>query len=273
MTSFQSTDQLNHFINTYNLYRDDTIQQVQLNHRLDLVKAFKVEKGMRIIEIGCGQGDTTAALADAVGESGRIVAIDIAKGDYGAPLTLDQANKVIKLSPLGDRISFYLDTDFLEFETKETFDMAILSHSSWYFNSNIQLQNHLKKLRQITKKLCVAEWDLAYSNKKQRPHFLAASILALYSNFVSNDGNIQHLFDKRQIQTYIEDAGFNIYDQCTVDASYLQDGQWEISYANSLSESFSDASPMIQTLVQSYYGLMNQPSEFQSLNSFVLCAN
>lgn len=273
MNSFQPSDQLNHFINTYNLFRDDAIQQVQLNHRMELVKAFQVEKGMRIIEIGCGQGDTTAALADVVGENGRIVAIDIAKEDYGEPLTLGQANKIIKQSPLGERISFYLDTDFLEFETKETFDMAILSHSSWYFNSSAQLQKYFSKLHRITKKLCFSDWDLAYTNKQQRPHFLAASILALYSNFVSNDGNIQHLFDKRQIQTYIEDAGFSIIDQSNVDATYLQDGQWEISYANSIKESFSQSSPMIQTLVQSYYDIMNQPSEIQSLNSFVLCAN
>ncbi|MFD1336686.1 SAM-dependent methyltransferase [Oceanobacillus iheyensis] len=272
MTSFQSSDQLNHFIHTYNLYKGDTIQQFQLNHRMELVNAFQVEKGMRIIEIGCGQGDTTAALANAVGENGKIVAIDIAKEDYGAPLTLGQANQVIKQSPLGDRISFYLDTDFLEFETNETFDMAILSHSSWYFNSPSQLQKYFSKLRRITKKLCFAEWDLAYANIQQRPHFLAASILALYSNFVSNDGNIQHLFDKRQIQTYIEDVGFNIIDQSTVDATYLQDGDWERSYANSIRESFSEASPMIQTLVESYYDIMNQPSNFQSLNSFVLSA-
>ncbi|MBB2480858.1 hypothetical protein H5P36_11700 [Bacillus sp. APMAM] len=46
---------------------------------------------MRILEIGCGQGDTTAALADAVGVNGNVVAMDVASPDCGAPLTLGQA--------------------------------------------------------------------------------------------------------------------------------------------------------------------------------------
>lgn len=66
---------------------------MQLQHRLELVAAFGIQKGMRVLEIGCGQGDTTVAIADAVGESGSVVAIDIASLDYGAPLTLGQATR------------------------------------------------------------------------------------------------------------------------------------------------------------------------------------
>lgn len=84
------------------------IQQAQLQHRLELVAAFGIQKGMRVLEIGCGQGDTTVAIADAVGESGSVVAIDIANPDYGAPLTLGQAAERIKKSSLGERIDFIL---------------------------------------------------------------------------------------------------------------------------------------------------------------------
>ncbi|MFY0226860.1 methyltransferase domain-containing protein, partial [Bacillus cytotoxicus] len=66
------------FLSTYKLFEGDEIQQVQLQHRLDLVKEFGIKKGMSILEIGCGQGDTTVALADAVGEDGKVVGIDIA---------------------------------------------------------------------------------------------------------------------------------------------------------------------------------------------------
>ncbi|MFY0244073.1 class I SAM-dependent methyltransferase, partial [Bacillus cytotoxicus] len=47
------------FLSTYKLFEGDEIQQVQLQHRLDLVKEFGIKKGMSILEIGCGQGDTT----------------------------------------------------------------------------------------------------------------------------------------------------------------------------------------------------------------------
>ena len=87
------------FIKNYQLFEEDQVQQIQLQHRFDLAKAFGVRKGMRILEIGCGQGDTTVVLADLVGEEGHIVAIDIAKGDYDTKIRqarkfFDQGNKV-----------------------------------------------------------------------------------------------------------------------------------------------------------------------------------
>jgi len=260
------------FIATYKLFEDDFIQQIQLQHRLDLVEAFDIQKGMRVLEIGCGQGDTTAALADAVGENGYIVAIDIASPDYGAPLTLGQATDRIKNSPLGNRISFHFEMDFKEFESTERFDAAVLSHCSWYFKRPKDLLQYFQKLRKMTKRICFAEWDLDFTNMQQRSHFFAASILALYSNFVNNEGNIQNLFDKIQIQELLEQAGFQIGKQQTVQAKYLQDGQWEKNYANSIRSEFSTVSEMMQTMINSYYDLMNSSNgNEQSLDSFIIC--
>jgi len=260
------------FIETYQLFEDDFIQQIQLQHRLDLVEAFGIQKGMRVLEIGCGQGDTTAALADAVGENGYVVAIDIASPDYGAPLTLRQATERMKNSLLGKRIRFQFDMDFNEFESNERFDAAVLSHCSWYFKRSKDLLQYFQKLRTMTERICFAEWDLDFTSMQQRSHFYAASILAFYSNFVHNDGNIQNLFDKKQVQRLLEEAGFEIGKQLTVNAKYLQDGQWEKSYANSIRHEFSRVSEMMQTLINSYYELMNSSDgDEQSLDSFIIC--
>lgn len=273
MKSMKLNEKAGAFLSKYNLFEGDEIQQVQLQHRLELVEAFGIEKGMRILEIGCGQGDTTAALADTVGESGKVTAIDIASSDYGAPMTLGEATDRIKESVLGERITFHLEMDFQTFESNEMFDAAVLSHSSWYFRSPDDLLRYFQKLRQMAKAIYVAEWDLDFTEMTQRPHFCAASILALYSNFVHNDGNIQNLFHKSEIQELLQKAGFQIVKKGMVDASYLQDGQWEKSYANSIREEFFSAPPLIQTYVNSYYELMNLSNgNEQSLNSFVLCA-
>lgn len=273
MTSFQLNEKTATFLSKYKLFEDDIIQQVQLQHRIDLVEAFDIQEGMRVLEIGCGQGDTTMAIADAVGETGHVVAIDIASPNYGAPLTLGQATDRIKKSPLGNRITFHFEQDFETFVTSTPFDMAVLSHSSWYFRQPEDLELYFKKLRKITKRFCFAEWDLDFTDMSQRSHFCAVSIVALYSSFIQNEGNIQNLFDKVQIQQFLMDSGFQIEKQLPVDATYLQDGQWEKSYANSIRSELINISPMLQTLLTSYYDLMNSQNENeQSLNSFVICA-
>lgn len=274
MTLEERNKKIKAFLSKYKLFEDDLIQQIQLQHRLDLVEAFNIQKGMRVLEIGCGQGDTTVALADAVGEDGSVVAIDIASPDYGEPLTLGQATNRIKNSVLGDRIAFHFNTDFNKFESTMPFDAVVLSHCSWYFKKPTDLLHYFQKLRKMTKRICFAEWDLDFISMQQRAHFFAASILALYSNFVNNEGNIQNLFDKCQIQKLLEQAGFRIEKQSTVNATYLQDGQWEKNYANSIRPEFSAVSEAIQTLVNSYYELMNSSTQNdQSLNSFVICTS
>ena len=273
MTSFQLNKETEAFLSTYQLFEDDHIQQIQLQHRLNLVKAFGIKKGMRVLEIGCGQGDTTVALADSVGEEGQVVAIDIASPEYGAPLTLGQATDRIKKSRLGDIISFQFEMDFTLLQSEEPFDIAVLSHCSWYFKNPDDLLLYFKKLRTVAKRVCFAEWDLDFTSMKQRGHFCAACIIALYSNYVNNTGNIQNLFHKTQIQQLLVESGFHITKVDTVDAWYLQDGQWEKSYANSLRPEFANVPTMIQTLVSSYYELMNLSSEEEiSLNSFILIA-
>lgn len=133
LTSFQLNKKTEDFLSTYNLFEEDHIQQVQLQHRLELVEAFEIQRGMRVLEIGCGQVDTTVALADAVGENGYVVAIDIASPDYGAPITLGQATNRIKKTSLGERISFHFKKEIDGLELSEPFDVAVLSHCSWYF--------------------------------------------------------------------------------------------------------------------------------------------
>lgn len=55
----------------------------QTLERIDLVSRWGIKEGDRVLEIGCGQGDMTAVLATAVGENGRVTALDPAPLDYG----------------------------------------------------------------------------------------------------------------------------------------------------------------------------------------------
>lgn len=55
----------------------------QIEHRIKLVSFWSIIPGSRVLEIGCGQGDCTIALADAVGENGHVDAVDPGAPDYG----------------------------------------------------------------------------------------------------------------------------------------------------------------------------------------------
>ena len=258
------------FIEKYNLFKEDKIQQIQLQHRFALVEAFQIKPGMRVLEIGCGQGDTTVALADAVGAQGHVIALDIASGDYGAPFTLAEAHDRILASPLGERITFHLETDFLQFDLAEPVDVIVLSHCSWYFQSAEQLQAYFEKMQKLAKRICFAEWDMRFTHISQRSHFCAVSILALYSAFVQNDGNIQHVFSCEQIKDFANSVQLQVVKEAIVEASFLQDGAWEKDYANSIASQFTAAPGTIQALVKNYYEVMNSVEEEASLNSFVL---
>jgi SAM-dependent methyltransferase len=59
--------------------------------------------GERVLDVGCGCGATTLALAEAVGPTGRVVAVDVSQ-----PM-LDRARERAARAGLGDRIEFRLD--------------------------------------------------------------------------------------------------------------------------------------------------------------------
>ncbi|MCX4507966.1 hypothetical protein OOK53_36510 [Streptomyces anulatus] len=47
------------------------IQLSQTRHRATLVESWHIEPGSSVLELGCGQGDMTAVLAEAVGPKRR----------------------------------------------------------------------------------------------------------------------------------------------------------------------------------------------------------
>jgi len=55
----------------------------QMDHRLEMIPFWDITPGSRVLELGCGQGDCTVPLAEAVGEKGHVDAVDPGAPDYG----------------------------------------------------------------------------------------------------------------------------------------------------------------------------------------------
>ena len=113
---------------------------LQLRHRIALVNIWAPGPGAHVIEVGCGQGETTAVLAATVGASGRVLAVDNGPAEYGRPVTLGKAHAYIKASALGGHIEFLRSTDLLDPHRdfpENAFDLAVFSHSSWGFDHGV----------------------------------------------------------------------------------------------------------------------------------------
>ncbi len=210
----------------------DEIQRIQTAHRLRLIETWHIAPGSRVLEIGCGQGDTTAALAWCVGENGFVHGVDIASPEYGAPETLGQARQRLYQSGLGGRLRMDFETDITSdgFQPVGAYDVAVLSHCLWYFSSADELTKVFAAARKYAKRLCVAEWVPVAQIPEQLPHLYAAHIQAICACFaVDTESNIRTMFYPAEIENAMEQAGWAITDTATVSSPDMQDGAWEVA--------------------------------------------
>jgi SAM-dependent methyltransferase len=209
------------------------IQLSQTRHRATLVASWHIAPGSTVLELGCGQGDMTAVLAEAVGPKGRVVAVDVAEPSYGAPVTLGESAARLAAGPLGPRIDFRLGTDVLDPSVdfpESTFDHVVLAHCSWYFTSLGQLRDTLARVRPWARRLWFTEWDLTPASGEQLAHLLAVLIQGQAEAAGSHgQGNVRTPCSREGLLRLLPEAGWTADGSRSVDTEELQDGDWEIA--------------------------------------------
>ncbi|MFJ4093915.1 class I SAM-dependent methyltransferase [Kitasatospora sp. NPDC089913] len=214
------------------------IQPAQTRYRAALVSGWDIPAGASVLEVGCGQGDTTAVLAEAVGPRGRVVAVDIADPSYGAPVTLGQSAEHLKATPLGSRIDFRFGLDVLDEAVTfpdDGFDHVVLAHCSWYFGSLDQLAATLVRVRRWARNLCFVEWDLEPRSDEQLPHLLAVLIQGqIEAGGSRGEGNVRTPFSRESLLRTLPATGWNPARPRAVDTAGLQDGDWEVDACTTL---------------------------------------
>ncbi|KAJ9145127.1 S-adenosyl-L-methionine-dependent methyltransferase [Pleurostoma richardsiae] len=191
-----------------------------IEHRQNLIKLWGIPPGARVLEIGCGQGDCTVPLADAVGPSGRVVALDPAPPDYGTPPVGD-AHAHIKASPVGPQIEFVRAgaTAYLQ-STTQTFDFIVLAHCVWYFSEPAGLREILTVAaagaRSAT--VLIAEYSLAASRPAAVPHVLATLATSALESFRDESSwrNVRCPLSPVQITAVAAAAGWELHGQETI---------------------------------------------------------
>ena len=245
------------------------IQRIQTEHRLKLVEFWGIKEGSRVLEIGCGQGDTTAVLAHAVGKDGFVHGVDIALPNYGAPITVGDAALHLQKSKLGGQIKMEYGIDVLseEFECPDDpYDAIVFSHCSWYLKSFDELEALLKKAAKWGKRLCFAEWDTRIQRIEQFPHFLAIVIQAQYECYKeSSFSNVRTLFTPSDIQRQTLAAGWTIHSERAIYSPKLQDAKWEVGMTiakyNDEIRKLSDVPSKMKLLIESQIELVKAAQE------------
>jgi SAM-dependent methyltransferase len=209
------------------------IQLVQTRFRLNLVQAWQIRPGATVLEVGCGQGDMTAALAEAVGPAGRVLGVDPARDTYGSPVTLGESTHYLRASPLGPRIELRFGFDVLANSFPDnTFDEVVLSHCAWYFASLAQLESTLERVRPWARRLRFAEWEFAPASVAQLSHLLAVLIQGqIEAAGAQGEGNIRTPFSHEALLRQLATTGWRVVSDRAVDTTGVQDADWEISAA------------------------------------------
>lgn len=203
------------------------VQAIQTAYRRRLADFWKIAPGLDLLEVGCGQGDMTAVLAET---ARSVVALDRAGRDYGAPLTLGQATDLIGR----DNVEFWFDFDIIHPPANfgdRHFDVAVMAHSAWYFDSLPSLCDTFRALRSRAKTLCFAEWDMNPAQSDQMAHWLAVNIQEQIENYKDvSEANIRLPMPRTALKGVLAEARWNVEREAVIDTTGMQDADWEIQH-------------------------------------------
>ncbi|MET9699764.1 methyltransferase domain-containing protein [Streptomyces sp. NPDC006529] len=232
---------------------DREAQEVQTRYRAELVRRWDIAPGDRVLEIGCGQGDMTAVLADAVGPDGHVLAVDVADPSYGAPVTVGESAARLTAGPLGPRIDFRFGFDVLDEEAAGipdgAFDHVVLAHCSWYFDSAARLGRTLARVRPWARTLRFAEWDLTPRAADRVPHLLAVLAQGQAAAYGHGEGaNVRTPMSREALRALLGPAGWEPVAEEGVESTGLQDADWEIAICREMYAALEPGSAVARAL-------------------------
>ncbi|KAI7265003.1 hypothetical protein KC345_g8613 [Hortaea werneckii] len=213
-----------------------------------LAQTWQMLPDSRILDIGCGQGESSLVLAELLGPGGHITGIDTASHDYGSPFTVGEAQSYIKKSIYGKRIEF-LQTDaarLLSIREEDAgqpapvqhFDGAVLSHSLWYFEDFESMSSLFRVLSNASiRRVHVADYSYEASLPEQVPHVLASRAQALVHASRrprptrKDEPNVRAAPHPAKVIEIASAEGFTLVKEDRMTPGpRLRDGRWESSY-------------------------------------------
>ena len=207
------------------------IQVRQTAYRVKLADFWGIQAVQQVLEIGCGQGDTTAVLLDRVGPVGRVFAVDTGEPDYGSPVTIGDSMAHLATGPLGKGLEYQLGASLLDLSPPDSpvYDIALLAHCTWYFRSSQELVDLLQALHSWTGKVCITEWDLQNDDERFEAHRLAVRVQDQVERFrPTTSANVRCAFTKDEVVNILEETDWRVIQDSGAMMAGLDDGRWEV---------------------------------------------
>lgn len=215
----------------------------RFQNRLTIVDAWSISAGLHLLDIGCGQGESSLALALAVSPLGHITALDPAQPEYGTPFTVAESHSYILKSSLGPRISFR-QSDVPSFfrnvkpEDATIYNGACLLQSLMYFPTLASVGDLFQTLAHAgIAKVYVAEYTFTADNEAQIPHYLAARAQALFYNYQGphvpgvREQNVRAAPTPKAIEEAAFKAGFMVSREGKISPEEkMREGYYEAKY-------------------------------------------
>lgn len=231
----------------------------RFRHRVSIIQAWNIPssytttttKPLHVLDIGCGQGESTVTLAVLLGPDARITGIDTARPDYGGPYTVSETHAHVAASAIGSQVSFWR-TEAASYLLNPRggptgtgmtpkVDAVTLCHSLWYFPTTESVTEIFKTLAKAgVPRVYLAEYAFTGSlpGPAQQPHILAARAQALlhaYKTPRDDPGtkapNVRAALDVGHILDASDAAGYSVVRQGKfVPAADMIEGHLEARY-------------------------------------------
>jgi ubiquinone/menaquinone biosynthesis C-methylase UbiE len=116
--------------------------------KLNLASSAGIQEGMQVLDVGCGQGTFTVCVAELVGETGKVTAIDISDED------LDEMKHNLERYRVRPRVTF-VKADAVESShvfSSESFDIAVSYRLIEELKQPTQLPRIVSSIAEVVKR-------------------------------------------------------------------------------------------------------------------------